>query len=106
MSADCRGCEGTCCTGQGSEPCTCPEREHGAPGPILKALLAALGDSEARPGPQGAYLTRCPGHDDERPSLSVREFSGGAVIHCHAGCSADEVLAVLGMSRPDLITKS
>jgi hypothetical protein len=21
---DCRGCEGTCCTGVGSDPCTCP----------------------------------------------------------------------------------
>lgn len=24
MSYGCRGCDGTCCTGIGSEPCTCP----------------------------------------------------------------------------------
>lgn len=23
----CHGCEGTCCTGVGSEPCTCEDRE-------------------------------------------------------------------------------
>lgn len=27
MSAQCRGCSGTCCTGQGSEPCTCPDTD-------------------------------------------------------------------------------
>lgn len=28
MSADtCRGCTGTCCTGVGSDPCTCEPRE-------------------------------------------------------------------------------
>lgn len=104
--SDCRGCEGTCCTGMGSEPCTCPAREHRPPGPVLKALLAALGEQEAERGPEGTYLTHCPGHGDERPSLAVRELSGGVVLHCHAGCTADEVLAALGMSLPDLIKKN
>ncbi|AXH66422.1 hypothetical protein SEA_SATIS_273 [Streptomyces phage Satis] len=24
MTYACRGCDGTCCTGVGSDPCTCP----------------------------------------------------------------------------------
>jgi putative DNA primase/helicase len=38
----------------------------------------------------------CPAHDDRNPSLSIGEARDGTVLlHCHAGCSQDEVIAAL-----------
>lgn len=46
---------------------------------------------------------RCPAHDDRNPSLSVTEEADGKVlINCHAGCSTEDVLAVLGLTWMDL----
>jgi putative DNA primase/helicase len=47
---------------------------------------------------------RCPAHDDRNASLSfgpATQFAG-AVMHCHANCSVDDILAVLGLTRNDL----
>ena len=46
-----------------------------------------------KPGPEG--LTHCPAHADDTPSLSVEERGGKILVHCHAGCSQDAVLAAL-----------
>jgi hypothetical protein len=49
------------------------------------------------------WKARCPAHNDRTPSLSIDEGEDGcALIHCHAGCDTDDVLAALGMSRRDL----
>lgn len=46
----------------------------------------------------------CPAHSDDRPSLSVsRGAEHPVVLHCHAGCSADTILAALGLSWAALI---
>jgi putative DNA primase/helicase len=46
---------------------------------------------------------RCPGHDDNRASLSIKEGEGGRIlIKCHAGCSAENVVAALGLTMQDL----
>jgi putative DNA primase/helicase len=46
--------------------------------------------------------SRCPGHDDSRPSLSVSEgHDGRALIHCHAGCSFLTVMGALGLDASD-----
>ena len=38
----------------------------------------------------------CPAHDDHNPSLSVKDGRNGKpVVHCHAGCSQEEVIAEL-----------
>jgi hypothetical protein len=53
------------------------------------------------------YQARCPAHDDNGPSLSLREADNGRVLlHCHAGCSAESVVAALGMSMSDLFPPS
>lgn len=43
---------------------------------------------------------RCPGHDDNRPSLSVLPpaSDGWVRLKCHAGCSRDQILAGAGLS--------
>jgi hypothetical protein len=51
----------------------------------------------------GTYLARCPAHQDRSPSLSIREADDGKVlIHCHAGCSAHEVVSAVGLELTDL----
>ncbi|MEJ5342802.1 MAG: AAA family ATPase [Thermogutta sp.] len=45
----------------------------------------------------------CPAHEDRKPSLSVtRNPDGTVLIHCHAGCSTETVLAALGLTVKDL----
>jgi hypothetical protein len=40
------------------------------------------------------WLARCPAHSDKKPSLSIDEGRDGrALLHCHAGCSTDDILA-------------
>jgi len=54
--------------------------------------------------PHGAgYRAHCPAHDDRNPSLSVSEGSDGRVVlHCHAGCPVERVLAAAGLEWSDL----
>jgi len=48
---------------------------------------------------------RCPNHHDKHASLSVTEKDGWIVFKCFAGCSRDEILAALGLTRNDLRTE-
>ena len=46
---------------------------------------------------------QCPAHDDDNPSLSIaRGRNDGVVLHCHAGCATEVVLAALGWTWGDL----
>lgn len=45
----------------------------------------------------------CPAHDDKKQSLHVSQGKDGRVlIHCHAGCSVDDVCASIGLTLKDL----
>jgi Protein of unknown function (DUF3987) len=49
------------------------------------------------------WIAKCPAHEDRKPSLSVDEGADGRVlIKCHAGCSTDDVIGALGLTRRDL----
>jgi hypothetical protein len=49
------------------------------------------------------WTARCPAHDDRNPSLSVCVAEDGRIlVHCHAGCTADAVVAKLGLELRDL----
>lgn len=41
------------------------------------------------------YTARCPAHDDRSPSLSIRQSGDKILVHCHAGCTQDEVIGAL-----------
>jgi len=50
------------------------------------------------------WAARCPAHKDKRPSLSITEGdNGGALVHCHAGCPPEEIVAALGITLADLM---
>jgi len=45
----------------------------------------------------------CPGHEDSRPSLSVKTGDEGRVLlKCHAGCTVEKICAGLGVEVRDL----
>jgi putative DNA primase/helicase len=44
----------------------------------------------------GGWIARCPSHEDNNPSLSIRSADDGKVlVHCHAGCDQAQVIAAL-----------
>lgn len=47
----------------------------------------------------GGITARCPSHDDQKNSLSVKETADGSLLfHCFAGCSYQDVVSSLGIS--------
>src|SRR5688572_26899842 len=49
------------------------------------------------------HTARCPAHDDHHNSLKVDTGRDGqALIHCHAGCEPQRVVAALGRTLADL----
>jgi hypothetical protein len=51
----------------------------------------------------GWYSVRCPGHNDKNPSLSFLEGNdGGVILHCHAGCTREQILMGMGLSEHEL----
>src|SRR5215510_16533269 len=49
------------------------------------------------------WTARCPGHDDQKASLSISEGKDHRILlHCHAGCTAESILAAMGLKFADL----
>ena len=73
-------------------------------GPLAKVLacVEAKGLGLKR-GFGQEWSSRCPGHDDKEPSLSIGVGENGTVlIHCHAGCETEYVVEALGLKMRDL----
>lgn len=71
----------------------------------IDAIRAAIEQYTGRSGRQhgNSYQLNCPAHPDRAPSLSLTENpEHHALLHCHAGCSTDEILAAIGKTRRDL----
>ncbi|HEU5401791.1 MAG TPA: toprim domain-containing protein [Terriglobales bacterium] len=41
------------------------------------------------------WMAKCPAHDDNNPSLSIRDADGKVLLHCHAGCGQRQVIEAL-----------
>ena len=55
------------------------------------------------PGWNGETAFRCPAHDDDTPSASIRETEDGRVlIHDHAGCTVADIMAALDLPMSEL----
>jgi hypothetical protein len=68
----------------------------------LARVLARLPD--ARPSGEG-YSARCPAHDDQHASLSIRTNDhGDALLNCHAGagCPVEKIVTALRLTMADL----
>ena len=49
------------------------------------------------------YIARCPAHEDEKASLSIGQGDDGRILlHCHAGCSIEEIAGALGIEVKNL----
>ena len=49
------------------------------------------------------WTARCPAHDDTRASLSIGFGDDGRMLlHCHAGCDFDDILAAAHLDHADL----
>lgn len=51
---------------------------------------------------QKTWKAKCPAHKDDRPSLSITLQPHRILLHCHAGCSFEEVVTRAGVKRADL----
>jgi hypothetical protein len=62
----------------------------------IDLLLSRL-DKVKRTGKQ-TWLACCPAHDDQSPSLSLREKDDGLILlHCFTGCEVGDILAALDL---------
>lgn len=68
-------------------------------------VLEALRHLGLEPKPCGSgWSCRCPGHDDRKPSLTIKEGDDGrALLYCHARCATEAVVAELGLTMRDLM---
>jgi AAA domain len=49
------------------------------------------------------WKARCPAHDDQTPSLSIKEGDDGrTLLKCHAGCTTEAICAKLNLTLADL----
>ncbi len=63
--------------------------------------------NKAKKTGNGRWIACCPAHQDDNPSLSVRELDDGRIlIHCFAGCETTDVLSALGLRFEDLFPES
>ena len=56
-----------------------------------EAIARALGGRKTGQG----WTARCPAHDDQKPSLSIRAANGKVLVCCHAGCEQERAIAAL-----------
>ena len=53
------------------------------------------------------HAARCPAHEDQKASLSIREGNDGKVlVHCHAGCDVGSIVGAIGLTISDLFPDS
>lgn len=75
---------------------------------LLDHIDRKMGHGRMKRGGRGSsgeeqWMAPCPSHDDLNPSLAVTTGDDGRpLLHCHAGCDFDDVLAALELTRAEL----
>ncbi len=74
-------------------------------GEPIALVLDALTRAGCPPKRHGeAWSARCPAHDDRDPSLSIGTGTDARVLlHCHAGCAVEAIVATIGLGMKDLM---
>lgn len=68
---------------------------------MIERILGQL--SRLRKAGPSSWSACCPAHEDRSPSLSIKALDDGRILmHCHAGCSVDQVVGALGLQIDDL----
>lgn len=70
-----------------------------------QTVISRLEQAGKQPRQHGNNWTaKCPAHDDTNPSLSISPGTepDQILMHCHAGCTIDDITAALGMTPKDL----
>lgn len=53
------------------------------------------------------WTALCPAHEDRRSSLSISVGDDGrTLVHCHAGCTPEAIVAAVGLTMRDLAPPS
>jgi hypothetical protein len=72
----------------------------------MKPIEQVLERVEGKVRHNGYYMALCPAHDDQEPSLSVKEAEDGRVLlKCFAGCAVENIVAALGVEMADLFER-
>ncbi|MDB2613790.1 AAA family ATPase [Chlamydiales bacterium] len=75
----------------------------------IKDFLFKIEQKTGKPAKRttNGYNCCCPAHDDNHPSLSVREaLDGKILLKCYAGCSPNDICTSISTQVSDLFTKS
>jgi len=51
---------------------------------------------------KSGWMACCPNHEDNSPSLSIKQGADCILIHCFAGCCSKEVMHSIELSMADL----
>jgi hypothetical protein len=71
----------------------------------MQTVIGRLEQSGKQPRQHGnQYQARCPAHNDNNPSLSIAPGTepDQVLLHCHAGCSIEDITAAIGLEPKDL----
>lgn len=49
-----------------------------------------------------SYQCKCNSHKDDKASLTITEEDNKILMHCHAGCSLNQILSSVGLQEKDL----
>jgi hypothetical protein len=72
-------------------------------GQAVQRVREALEEHGCQPrGSHERLRAQCLVHGSRGLTLAISQGRRGAVLHCHAGCEVDEILAALGLTRSDL----
>lgn len=76
-------------------------------GPVSR-FLEALRAVGCEPIPSGrGFASRCPAHDDRRPSLRIDAGGDGrALVYCYAGCPLEAICTAAGVRLAELFAES
>lgn len=68
----------------------------------LEIILSKL--SKVRKSSNNSFMACCPAHDDNSPSLSIKDAGDGKLLlNCLAGCEIEDILGELGMEWADIM---
>lgn len=74
----------------------------------LAEILKHFDPDSTKPMKNGEYRTKCPAHNDEHPSLYIKENpeNGKILLKCMVGCTVEDIVEAAGLEMKDLFSAS